>query len=145
MLNSVVNEPKTVDELLGYYKALYQDALDDMRAGFVEKYGEGYKIDYEILDVKTYSPEEIAPISDGLKQLVPESKRDAFSLDDFVQLTVRFTVSGPKGSGMETEGFLTPAVTLFKVSGEWTLGAGNGFPKASQDELVEFYGGYKKS
>ena len=145
MLNSVVNEPKTTDELLDYYKALYQDALDDMRVDFAEKYGEGYKIDYEILDVEAYSPEEIAPIGDELKRYVPESKRDTFSLDDFVRLTVRFTVSGSKGNGMETEGYLTPAVALFKVSGKWTLGAGNGFPKASQDELVEFYGGYKKS
>ena len=31
------------------------------------------------------------------------------------------------------------------VIADWTLGAGNGFPKASQDELVEFYGGYKKA
>lgn len=144
-LNGITNEPKTLDELMGYYRDLYQAALDDMKADLSERYGSGYTIDYEILDVRTYEPEEVAAVGEKLKGYVPEGKRDAYSLDDVVSLTVRFTVSGPQGRGMETEGYLTPAVTLLKVNGTWTLGSGNGFPSASGDDLRDFFGGYKNA
>ncbi len=142
MLNPLVNEPKTLDELMGFYRDLYQGALDDLRGDLSAKYGDDFVISYEILDVQTYDPEVVAQVGEQLRTYLPEDKRDAYNLEGMVILTVRYTVSGSKGSGMETGSYLTPALTLFKINGEWTLGSGNGFPDASRDELSDFFGGF---
>ncbi len=136
-LNALVNEPKTAEELFGFYAEYWQNALDEMREAFSEQYGEDFRIDCDILNVLEYDEETVAAVNERLRELSPTM----VEYTGIVSLTVRYTVTGSKGSGMETEGYLTPSLVLFRTGDGWTLGTGNGFPGPSTEELTEFMGG----
>ena len=144
-LNDIMNQPRTLEELLGFYQDLYQDALTQLQAKLKETYGEDYTISYEILEQQTYDTDLVEQLEEQLKGYMTKEDADNYDLQSAVYLTVRYTVSGSKGSGMEKESYLSPSLAMFKIRGKWTLGSGNGFPKASRDQLVEFCGGYKES
>ena len=139
-INSVANEPKTAKELLGFYEAFWQKALDEMHEKLSEKYGEDYRIAYEVLNVQEYDEEIVVAINQRLRESFPT----AVEYTGIVELTIRYTVSGSKGSGMEIEGYLTPSLALLQTKNGWTLGTGNGFPGPSTEELIEFIGGYRR-
>ena len=138
-LNEAVNEPKTEAELIGFYTDFWQNALDEMQAEFSERYGEVFRIYYEILDVQEYDEGVLAAVNQRLQELYPGT----VSYTGIVNLTLRYTVSGTNGSGMEKEGYLTPSLALMQTEEGWTLGTGNGFPGPSTEELLQFLGGLK--
>lgn len=142
-LEEVVNNPRTYEEFMQFYTDLYQNALTEMQTHLTETYGSDYVISYEILQMSSYEDDLVLQLEESMKEYISEEDAEGYHIESVVGLTVRYTVSGTKGSGMETESYLTPAMVLFKINGKWTLGSGNGFPKASRDELYEFFGGYK--
>lgn len=104
-----------------------------------EQYGEGFWIGYGVLTVQEYEEEIIAAVN----QRLCEISSTAVEYTGIVELTIKYTVSGSKGSGMETEGYFTPSLALLQTKNGWTPGIGNGFPCPSTEELIEFMGGYR--
>ena len=139
-LTPMVNKPRTAEELTGYYFAFWKNALNEQHGALTEKYGKGFRIAYEILNMEEIGGERL----DSINRQLQEYSDTAAEYLGIVSLTVRYTVSGSLGSGMEKESFLTPVLVLFQTENGWTLGTGNGFPNPDTEELVEFFGGLRK-
>ena len=139
-LTPMVNKPRTAEELTGYFFSFWKNALNEQYGALTEKYGKGFRIAYEILNMEEIGGERL----DSINRQLQEYSDTAAEYLGIVSLTVRYTVSGSLGSGMEKESFLTPVLVLFQTENGWTLGTGNGFPNPDTEELVEFFGGLRK-
>lgn len=140
LLSDKVNTPRTEEEFLTFYRDYWDGEMQRMKKDLTEKYGEDYKISYEFLSFDEYGPEEMAEFNRYFEQQLGTDP----GYTGMTSLNIRYFVKGAKGSGMETEGYLTPSLVLFKTDRGWSLGSGNGFPAPGSDALLEFCGGVKK-
>lgn len=120
-----------------FYADFYSGELAALKASLEEKYGSGLYITYEILSEEYWPADQIPEANQAFHDLGAED----FELQEMVTLDVAYTVSGSKGQGSESSGFLSRQLVLMKVKDRWKLGAGENFPSPSAEQVMELYRG----
>ena len=134
LLSDIVGGSPTAEEFNDFYTDFYGEELANLRAELNAGWGDNYSIGYDILEVKAFTDAENVEMDKALAQ---QFGLESMGLDKYVQLTIRYTVTGEGKPGIYDKGYLTPALALYHINGKWSLAGGNGFPKPGE-ELQEF-------
>ena len=125
----------TQEEFRAFYADFYDGELKKLRESLTRQYGEGFTVSCDVLSVEELDEARLKEVNASINQLIGTS---GDRITDFVQLTVRCTVTGPLGSGIMAESYLGPALSFYKVDGAWYHAGGNSFPKPETDAILAF-------
>lgn len=135
MLEPYAAKMPTEAEVMEFYEEFYDNEVENIRKQLQTEYGEEFVLLYRITDMNEFSSSTISAYNEELNRLNLD-----ISIEDMVILEVEYTAKGNGKSGILSDGFFYPRVTLLKLDGSWTLGTAEGFPGPDTKDLAVLFG-----